>query len=110
MINEPEPFPSWEDALAECEATAAHAEALLRSRNYEPPRAMPPGRSLAELTANLSDPSPAVIARAAALSKRHAALQIEIAAAMRSIEHQGQLSSDGGGVTLAKPLYIDRKV
>jgi hypothetical protein len=106
----PEPFPSWDDVIAECEATAAHAEALLRSRTHEPIRAMPPGRSLAELTANLGQPSREVIARAKALQDRHLRLQAELAGAMRDIGHQSQLSSDGNANTSATPLYIDRRV
>jgi hypothetical protein len=72
-------------------------------------RALPPGLSLAELTANLGDPPPEIIARARELRKRHLTLQIELSAAMLNIERQSQLSSDGGS-SFAKPVYIDRKV
>jgi hypothetical protein len=99
---------SWEDVLAECETTAAHAEALLRSRGLDQVRPRPPQRSLSELTANLGRPSPEIMERARIIQRRHFELQIQLARSMRDIEHQSQLISDGGGVPPRVPVYIDR--
>jgi hypothetical protein len=101
-------LPSWEEVLAECEETAAHAEALLRSRTHEPLRPSPPRPSFIDVSERLPEPSAEVLERAHKIHDRHLELQRELSQSMREIEHRTLLITDGGGVSPRKPSYIDR--
>lgn len=92
MAPEPATQPAWEDVLAQCEATAAAAEALLDSRNgvdisrFEALTAVDLWQlSLPRIPDSLLD-------RARAVHERQLALQADMIAAMMQVQQQIQMT------------------
>lgn len=115
------PALSWLEALEECEAAAADAEALLVGRQ-EPQlnalhsnglhsNALDPTAALARSgvdlwQSNLPPLPPDLLSRARAVHARQLQLQAELASAMTVIDQHRQLSSDGAQ---SRPgaMYLD---
>jgi hypothetical protein len=104
--SRPEP-PQWEDVLAECEATAAAAEQLLRNRAGLTADALWPPAAL-DLWGLALPPLPAALReRALAVHRRQQQLQADLAAELASIAYQIQLSS-AAEPAAGPPRFLDR--
>jgi hypothetical protein len=99
--------PGWEQVLADCEASAAEAEELLRSRSKIDPERFQVQREVDLWQLNLPPLPAELVGRARAVHERQLHLQAELVVAMTSVSNQLQLSSDGGP-SGQQPLYLDR--
>ncbi len=98
--------PSWEDVLAQCEASAAHAQALLDNRPGLDPETIGQLMSLDLWKLSLSDLPPELLDRARAVHSRSLELQHRLVEGMRSIETQLELLA-ATETRSSTPRYLD---
>ena len=101
--------PGWEQVLAECEAAAAAAEALLNAKGELDAETIAAQSALDLWKLNMPPLPDELQDRARAVHRRQLDLQAKLVASMSMIEHQVRFATDGAQSS-RKPQFLDRSV